>query len=68
MSTPNLTSDELADLSKTLDLYIHWAQVWHKQSGGYTASDTELVIYKMKKWADRLQTVTGKPEYPLRRG
>jgi hypothetical protein len=61
-----LTLEELGKLSTDLDAYMDWAQVWHKQSGGYTASDTFLTIMRIEKWARRLSDITGKPQTPLR--
>lgn len=62
-----LTVEELGKLSTDLDAYMDWAQVWHKQAGGYTASDTFLTMMRMEKWARRLAELTGKPETPLRK-
>lgn len=62
-----LTFEELGKLSTDLDAYMDWAQVWHKQAGGYTASDTFLTMMRMEKWAMRLAELTGKPETPLRK-
>lgn len=62
-----LTLEELAKLSTDLDAYMDWAQVWHGQAGGYTASDTFLTMMRMEKWARRLTELTGKPETPLRK-
>lgn len=62
-----LTLEELGQLSEDIDAYMDWAQVWHKQSGGYTASDTFLTMMRMEKWARRLTEITGKPGIPLRK-
>lgn len=62
-----LTVEELGKLSADLDAYMDWAQVWHKQAGGYTASDTFLTMMRMEKWARLLAELTGKPETPLRK-
>ena len=62
-----LTLEELGKLSSDLDMYMDWGQVWHKQAGGYTASDTFLTLMRMEKWARRLTELTGKPETPLRK-
>ncbi len=62
-----LTLEELAKLSADLDMYMYWAQVWHRQVGDYTASDTFLTMMRMEKWARRLAELTGNPETPMRK-
>jgi hypothetical protein len=58
---------DLARLSEIVDYYMSWAQTWHKQAGGYMASDTLLGVMAMERFARQLQELTGKPERPLRR-
>lgn len=61
-----LSTEELGKLSADIDMYMDWAQVWHRQAGGYTASDTFLTMMRMETWAERLRDLTGKPETRLR--
>jgi hypothetical protein len=63
-----ITLKDLGKLSEDLDDYMLWAQRWHKQAGGYTASDTFITMYRMEEWARRLEAVTGLPETRLRDG
>jgi hypothetical protein len=44
----------LAAVADALPDYIDWAQVWHRQAGGYTASDTALVIMRMERVAKQV--------------
>jgi hypothetical protein len=44
----------LAAVADVLPDYIDWAKVWHRLSGGYTASDTEIVIMRMERVAKRV--------------
>lgn len=53
---PNVTREELAealkllaDIADVLPSYMDWAQVWHRQAGGYTASDTAMTIMRMER-------------------
>lgn len=62
-----LDKNELGRLSEDLDAYMDWAQVWHRQAGGYAASDTVQVMMRMERWARFLKDMTGRPEKPLRK-
>jgi len=44
----------LAAVADALPGYIDCAQAWHRQAGGYTASDTALVIIRMKRVAKQV--------------
>jgi hypothetical protein len=57
----------LGRLSVDLDAFMDWAQVWHRQAGGYAASDTATTIHRIERWADVLKAMTGKSEDPLRK-
>ncbi len=63
-----LSEEELKQLALHLDDYMGWAETWHRQAGGYTASDTSITIMRMDRWAKRLKEITGEPEVSLRRG
>lgn len=63
----NLTAKKLEKLAKDLDYYMSWAETWHRQAGGYMASDTALGVMAMERWAEKLKMMTGKPEESLRR-
>ena len=51
---PKTEEQILRELAKFLPLYMIWADCWHGQSGGYTASDTANIIMRMEVLRDEI--------------
>lgn len=38
----------------TMILLYDWARIWHRQAGGYTASDTALMLMNAEKYINEM--------------
>jgi hypothetical protein len=45
----------LGDLGDNLGGFYEWAMTWHKQAGGYMASDTYMCVFKMERIMKRIE-------------
>ena len=49
--------EDMAKFEKSMILLYDWAKIWHRQSGGYTASDTLLLLMRVEKYIALIQKV-----------
>lgn len=49
----------LAEYDKLFPWLYDWAMIWHKQSGGYTASDTDIGLMKCDRLAADARRIVG---------
>jgi hypothetical protein len=52
MSEPEPKRKYLKDINKFekhMILLYDWAKIWHKQAGGYTASDTAMLLFNVER-------------------
>ncbi|TXH55015.1 MAG: hypothetical protein E6Q97_09700 [Desulfurellales bacterium] len=68
-SSPAASRSYLADMAKfetTMILLYDWANIWHRQAGGYTASDTSLLLMRVDKFVNEM--IDNNPDMECFRG